>query len=262
MSPNILGNVSKHSGECRQTFRGMSPNIQGNVRKHSGECSQTIQGIFENNLRHVVKHPVESMKAFGWMYILDTGDHELCLFVEEPSLLNSRKRKRASLRFLKELRNFKRKLFLCPPQNRRNTTNILKLLYFTVNVHCVTSNQISTYRKLNLHLTSSIYFIFLPLEMQKWLEQAKIYHAFSYFVWKGTTHKPLQLPAAKTLISNVYVIGTTCFDECFPFYVITGRQCFFYESLSLPWDLFKRHVAAFLKPVFWKKSVFYAISPQ
>ena len=48
-----------------------------------------------------------------------------------------------------------------------NITNILKLLFFTINLHFVTSNQISTYRKLNLPLTSSIYFVFLPLEMQK-----------------------------------------------------------------------------------------------
>ena len=54
MSQNISGNVPKHSGKCRQTFR-----------KHFGECSQTIQRIFEKNLGHVVKHTVESMKAFG-----------------------------------------------------------------------------------------------------------------------------------------------------------------------------------------------------
>ena len=109
MSSNIPGNVAKNSGECPQTFRGMSPNIPGNVVKYSEECpqtfrecSQTIQRVFENNLGHVVKHTVESMKAFGWMYIIviDTGDHELYLVVEEPLLLNSRKRKRANLSFL------------------------------------------------------------------------------------------------------------------------------------------------------------------
>ena len=31
MSPNIPGNVAKHSGECRQTFQGMPSNIPGNV---------------------------------------------------------------------------------------------------------------------------------------------------------------------------------------------------------------------------------------
>ena len=45
MSPNIPGNVLKHSGEWRQTFRGMSPNIPVNSGKHSGECPQTFQGI-------------------------------------------------------------------------------------------------------------------------------------------------------------------------------------------------------------------------
>ena len=65
----------------------MSPNISGNVVKNSGEYLK----IFENNLWHVVKHSVESMKGFGWMYIiaLDTGDHELYLFVEEPLLIKS-----------------------------------------------------------------------------------------------------------------------------------------------------------------------------
>ena len=43
-TPNIPGNVARHSGECRQTFQGMSPNIPGNVRKHSGGMSPTIPG--------------------------------------------------------------------------------------------------------------------------------------------------------------------------------------------------------------------------
>ena len=51
----------------------------------------------------------------------------------------------------------------------QNTTNILKLPVFIINLHFVASNQIFTYRKLNLSLTSSIYFVFLPLEMQKTL---------------------------------------------------------------------------------------------
>ena len=37
MLPNIPGNATKHSRECRQTFRGMYPNIQGNVAKNSEE---------------------------------------------------------------------------------------------------------------------------------------------------------------------------------------------------------------------------------
>ena len=127
-----------------------------------------------------------------------------------------------------------------------NTTNISKLLFFTINLHFVTSNQISTYRKLNLPLTSSIYFVFLPLEMQKRLELTKAYHSFSYFVWKETIYKPLKVAAAKSLFSSVYVIGTTCFDECFLFYVISGRHYFSWKFIVIL-ILLKRHVAAFFE---------------
>ena len=53
-----------------------------------------------------------------------------------------------------------------------STTNILKLLSITIHLHFVKSKQKSTYRKLNLALTSSIYFVVLPLEMQNktWTE--------------------------------------------------------------------------------------------
>ena len=91
--------------------------------------------------------------------------------------------------------------------------------------------KISTYGKLNLPLTSSIYFVFLPLEMQKRLKHTKVYYALCYFALKETTHKPLKVAAAKTLFSSVYVIGTTCFDECFLFYVITGRHYFSWKFI-------------------------------
>ena len=106
-------------------------------------------------------------------------------------------------------------IFVSATKIDENTTNISKLLFFTINLHFVTLNQISTYRKLNLPLTSSIYFVFLPLEMQKRLKQTKVCHAFSYFIWKETTDKNLKVAAAKSLFSSEYIIGTTCFDECF-----------------------------------------------
>ena len=153
-------------------------------------------------------------------------------------------------------------IFVSATKTGENTTNIWKLLFFTINLHFVTSNQISTYRKLNLPLTSSIYFVFLPLEMQKRLEQTKVYHAFSYFVWKETTHKPLKVAAAKTLFSSVYVIGTTCFDECFLFYVITGIQ-YFSRKINVTLRFFLSAMLLLsLRPVFWKRSVFYVLSPQ
>ena len=117
---------------------------------------------------------------------------------------------------------------------------------FTINLHFVKSNQISTYRTLNLPLASSIYFVSLPLETQKRLKQIKVYHTFSYFVWKETTQKPLKVAAAKTLFSSEHVIGTTCFDKYFLFYVVTGRHCFSWKFI-VTLRLLKRHVAAFFE---------------
>ena len=127
-----------------------------------------------------------------------------------------------------------------------STTNILKLMFFSINLHFFKSNQISTYGKLNLTFTSSIYFVFLPLEMQKRLELTKAYHSFSYFVWKETIYKLLKVAAAKSLFSIVYVIGTTCFDQCFWFYVIPGRHYFSWKFI-VTLILLKRHVAAFFE---------------
>ena len=59
---------------------------------------------------------------------------------------------------LKEQRNHKRKLFQQLPQKQPKTQAT-----FTIKLHFVTSNQISTYRKLNLSFTSSIYLVVLPL---------------------------------------------------------------------------------------------------
>ena len=126
---------------------------------------------------------------------------------------------------LKELRNYKRKFFFVSATKiNENTTNMLKWLFFAINLHFVISSQIFTYGKLNLPLTSSICFVCLPLEMQKRLKQTEEYDAI---------YKPLKVAAAKTLFSSVYFIGTTC--------DVTLR--FFLTAMLL----------LSLKPVFWKK---------
>ena len=83
---------------------------------------------------------------------------------------------------LKELRNYQRKLFLRPQKNKRKRNQHFQLLFFTIDLHFVTSNQMCTYRKLNLPITCSIYLVFLPLEMQRTLKQTKVYYTFFYFV--------------------------------------------------------------------------------
>ena len=90
----------------------------------------------------------------------------------------------------------------------KNTTNILKLLFFIINLDFLTSKQISTYRKLKL-------LAFLTSEMQERLQQTKVYYAFCYFALKEMTQKPKKRVATKTHFFSVYVIATTCSDECF-----------------------------------------------
>ena len=67
MSPNISGNVVKHSGECRQTFWGMSPNIPGNIAKYSRECRQIFRGMSPNIPGNVAKYSGEFSQTFREM---------------------------------------------------------------------------------------------------------------------------------------------------------------------------------------------------
>ena len=117
----------------------------------------------------------------------------------------------------KQLEIFKgaTKIFFVRYKNWRKHNQQFKLLFFTINLCFVLWNQVSSYRKLNLPITTSTYLAFLPLEMQRRLKQTKVYHTFFYFAWKETTHNPLKVSAAKALFSSVYVIDETCFDERF-----------------------------------------------
>ena len=135
--------------------------------------------------------------------------------------------------YLKELQNYKQKIFLCLQKDSQH----FKLL-----------------------LASRIYLVFLPLEMQGRLKQPKVSHTLFYFVCKETTHKPLEVATAKHF-APVCVIGTTCFEECFLFYVTTGRY-YFHNSLMLLYDCFNAMSLLSLKPLSGRKSLFYALSPR
>ena len=57
--------------------------------------------------------------------------------------------------------------------------------------------------------------------------------SFPYSASKEVSHKPLKVAAAKEFFLSVFIIDTTCFDECFPFHVITANSIF-YTNLLLP----------------------------
>ena len=81
--------------------------------------------------------------------------------------------------FIKGATKLKTKKKFFRHKNRQKHNQHFKLLFFKINLHFM-SNQISTYRKLNLPLPRSIYLVFLPLEMQRRLKQSKVYHMFFY----------------------------------------------------------------------------------
>ena len=60
---------------------------------------------------------------------------------------------------------------------------------------------------------------------------AKETRKLCYSVWKETSHKPLKVAAAKKSFPSVYIIATTCFDECFLSHVITERHYFLYKFI-------------------------------
>ena len=136
-----------------------------------------------------------------------------------------------------------------------------KLLFFTINWHLVTSDQVSTYRKLNLPLRNIICLVSSRLSPgnAKKIQADQSYYT-RYFFWKKTTHKLLKVEAAKTLFFSVHVIDMTCFNELFLFQVITGRH--YFSSWSLIWDCFYCHIVAFLEASVLNESVFYVLSPQ
>ena len=74
MLPSILGNVVKHSRECRQIFREISSNITGNVLKHSWDCPQTFQRMSPNIPGNVAKHSGECRQTFWGVSLNISGN--------------------------------------------------------------------------------------------------------------------------------------------------------------------------------------------
>ena len=115
----------------------------------------------------------------------------------------------------------------------------------------------STSEKLNFLSINSIYLISSSLEMQRRLIQTIVYCKFFYSVWKETANKLSEKATAKAPFSTVYIIDTTCFDECCLFHMITGRYYFLYKVIVTKRFCTVAMLLRSLRWVFWKKSLFY-----
>ena len=133
-----------------------------------------------------------------------------------------------------------------------------KLLFFTTNLHFF---QTPTYRKPNLPLTSSIYLVFLPLEMQGKLKQTKVYHMFVLLVLKETNDKSSKSGSSKNpfLQCTCYwynLLRWMFFILCENWKALLFMIVYRYSEILLTvMSLLS------LKPLFWRKSVFHPLSP-
>ena len=51
--------------------------------------------------------------------------------------------------------------------------------------------------------------------------------SFPYSISKEASQKPLKVAAGKKSFPSVFMIDTTCFDECFSFHLMTANSIFY-----------------------------------
>ena len=114
------------------------------------------------------------------------------------------------------------------------------MLFFTINLYSVKSNQISTYRKLNLPLTSSIYLVFLSVEMQKKTRTDQSIPLVFLLCLKGNHLQVFKSGNCKKPSTPVCMLLVQLASmNVFFFYVITG-WCYFSWKFVVTVRLFKR----------------------
>ena len=134
-------------------------------------------------------------------------------------------------------------------------------MFFTMNLHFVISKKKSTCRKLSLPLKSSISLVFLPLKMQRKLKHRPKHTFFLLCLNRGDPQtfesgsykkifSPVCMLLAQLALINVFILCDICMTLLFT------------KSLPLLWDSLATMLLLSLKPVFWKKFGFYALSPQ
>ena len=139
----------------------------------------------------------------------------------------------------------------------QNTTNILKLLFFTMNLHLVTTNQLSTYRKLNFPLKSNIFCLLTSINAKN-IQTDQSIPRFLLLCLKSNDPQTFKSGICKNPFLYCVCYWYNLLRWIFLFYVIT-----FQENLSLLWGYFKRHVAAcFEASVLKEVRILCVISPQ
>ena len=135
-------------------------------------------------------------------------------------------------------------------------------MFLTINLHFVTSNQISAYRKLNLPLTSSIYLAFLNPERQRKLKQTKVYHAFFLLCRKRNNPQTFQNDTCKNPFLQCVCYWYNFLQRMFFILCDSWKILLFIKVYRDSETVFTIMLLLSLKPLFWKKLAFYALFPQ
>ena len=77
---------------------------------------------------------------------------------------------------------------------------------------------------------------------------------------KRTSHKLLKVATEKKSLPSLYIIDTTCFDECFSFYVMAEGHYFLYQFIVIYW--FGATAALFGASVLKEVHILYPLSLQ
>ena len=152
--------------------------------------------------------------------------------------------------------------FCVRDKNRRNHNQHVQLLFFKINLHFVTRNKISTYRKLNLLLLNSIYLVFFPLEMQRRLIQTEVYYMFFLLSLKRNSSQTFKNKLQKTFSLDFFSLVQLASINVF---VLCGNwKTLFFIKVYLCFELFfKCHAVAFFEEGIIKEILFFnTLSPQ
>ena len=125
----------------------------------------------------------------------------------------------------------------------RKHSQHFKLVFFTINLHFVTSDQVSKYRKLTLPLTSIIYLFDSPLEMRK-KDSNKLKLIDTLLFLKRNDPQSCE----NAFLQREYYWCDLL--ELFLFHVITGW--YYFSSWLLLWDWCYCHIVALLEASFLK----------
>ena len=138
-----------------------------------------------------LKLKVRKFRGLISAFVEVAGEKLIVGLFAPPAVIMNRVKQHSRNNSLKELR----KLFLCPPQKiGESTTKILKLLFFTINLDFI--------GKLIWPLTSSIYFVFLPLRHEQ------------------------------TKYTTCFLTWISCLDECFFILCDKWKTLFFMKVCS------------------------------